>query len=268
MKKFVVSGESSLQNFTDNAYAQASFCFRTLLKNREIRVNGRKVSSDVCLKKGDEVQYFLTAAQQAKTAFSIVYEDENAIVVDKESGVNAEAVFSALSERGETYFIHRLDRNTQGLMIFAKTKAAEEELLRAFREKKAEKIYHALVVGAPREQRAVLKAYLQKDETAARVRVSEQPPGEKIVTEYEVLERRGETALLKITLHTGKTHQIRAHLAYIGCPVVGDAKYGDDGYNRSRHVSRQKLVAKELTLYTGGVLQYLHGRTFRSEREP
>lgn len=267
MKKFVVSVETTLQNFTDNVYAQASFCYRTLLKNRDVRVNGAKVGVNVALKRGDEVCYYLTAAQEAKKAFETVYEDENIVVVDKESGVNSEAVFSALSERGETYFIHRLDRNTQGLLVFAKTKRAEEELLRAFREKKAEKIYLALVVGQPPEKRAVLRAYLQKDEKTARVRISEKAVGEKIVTEYEVLEARGETSLLKIILHTGKTHQIRAHLAYLGCPVVGDAKYGDDDFNRSHHVSRQKLLAKELCLQCGGELSYLCGKRFRSERE-
>ena len=119
MKKFVVSGESSLKNFTDSVCAQASFCFRALLKNKEIRVNGKKVGADMPVHAGDEVQYFLTPAQEAKRAFEIVYEDENVLVADKESGVNSEAVFAELAEKGECFFIHRLDRNTAGLMIFA-----------------------------------------------------------------------------------------------------------------------------------------------------
>ncbi len=143
MKKFTVSEENTLKNFTDNTYAQASFVFRALLKAREIRVNGVKVDQDVLLKKGDEVQYFLTPAQENKAAFTVVYEDESVIVVDKESGVNSEAVFSALNR----FPVHRLDRNTAGLLILGKTERAQTALQTAFKARQAEKIYHALVVG-------------------------------------------------------------------------------------------------------------------------
>ncbi len=266
MKKFVVSEENSLKNFTDNTYAQASFCFRALLKAREIRVNGVKVSSDLELKAGDEVCYFLTPAQEKKRAFDVVFEDENVIVIDKESGVNSEAIYSALRERGEAYFIHRLDRNTAGLMIFAKTAIAERELLGAFRERRVEKIYHALVIGKMPAKHGILQAYLKKDEKTALVRVSGKPIGEKIVTEYEAFEERGETSLLKITLHTGKTHQIRAHLAFAGHPVAGDTKYGDKAFNNAHNLTRQRLISKELTLSCDGVLSYLDGRKFTSQR--
>lgn len=259
MKKFVVSEESSLKNFTDNTCAQASFCFRTLLKEREIRINGVKVPSDVPLKKGDEVAYYMTPAQERKKAFAVVYEDENVLVIDKESGVNSEAVFS---ETG-LFPIHRLDRNTAGLLILAKTKDAESELLSAFRERRVEKIYHALVVGRMPKKHEILKARLLKGDE--RVTVGER--GEEILTAYEVIEERGECTLLKITLHTGKTHQIRAHMAYAGHPVVGDEKYGDSAYNKKVHATRQKLIAKQLTLRTDGVLAYLNGKKFESERE-
>ena len=152
-------------------------------------------------------------------------------------------------------------------MIFAKTPAAEEELLSAFRERRAEKIYHALVLGHMPERRALLAAYLTKDEKKSLVRVSAQPQGEKILTEYEVLREMGETSLLKITLHTGKTHQIRAHLAFVGHPVAGDTKYGNGVFNRAHSLTRQRLVAKELSLQTEGVLSYLSGKRFISRRE-
>ena len=266
MKEFTVREDTTLKTFTDNFYAQASFCFRTLLKAREIRVNGARVSADMPLKQGDIVRYFLTPKQESRAAFSVVYEDENVIVADKESGVNSEAVFSALCERGETYFIHRLDRNTAGLLIFAKNAEAEGELLSAFRDRRVEKIYLARVVGYPKEKHAVCTAYLKKDAAVSRVRVSSKPVGEKIITEYEVLEG-GETSLLRVTLHTGKTHQIRAHLAFLGCPIVGDEKYGDGAYNRAHNAVRQKLVAKRLTLHCAGALAYLDGRSFLSSHE-
>ena len=266
MKEFTVREDTTLKTFTDNFYAQASFCFRTLLKAREIRVNGARVSADMPLKQGDIVRYFLTPKQESRAAFSVVYEDGNVIVADKESGVNSEAVFSALCERGETYFIHRLDRNTAGLLIFAKSAEAEGELLSAFRDRRVEKIYLARVVGCPKEKHAVCTAYLKKDAAVSRVRVSSKPVGEKIITEDEVVEG-GETSLLRVTLHTGKTHQIRAHLAFLGFPIVGDEKYGDGAYNRAHNAVRQKLVAKRLTLHCAGALAYLDGRSFLSSHE-
>ena len=222
-----------------------------------------RVSSDVPLRRGDEVAYYLSAAQAARTGFAVLFEDDNVIVADKESGVNSEAVFSALSERGEAHFIHRLDRNTAGLLIFAKNAQAAEELLAAFRTRRVTKEYLALVVGTPSPKHAVLTAYLKKDAVRATVRISGRPVGEKIVTEYEVL-APGDMALLKVTLHTGKTHQIRAHLAHIGHPIVGDEKYGDHAFNRAHHATRQRLIAKSLTLHTEGELAYLAGRTFIS----
>ena len=149
MKEYTVPENTTLAVFTDNVCAQASFCMRALLKERNVRVNGVRVSSDVPLKKGDVVRYYMSSAQQTRRAFCVVYEDDNVIVADKESGVNSEAVFSELSERGKTFFIHRLDRNTEGLMIFAKNEASETELLSAFRERRVQKVYLARVVGTP-----------------------------------------------------------------------------------------------------------------------
>ena len=269
MIQLICPTSQNLKRFTDDTLAQASFCFDYLIKNKEIKVNGKKVSEDILLQAGDTVAYYMTKKQEEREAFSIAYEDENVIIADKDSGVNSEAVYAELCRRyGETCaFIHRLDRNTRGLLAFAKTVEAERELLLAFKEKRVEKRYLALCFGCFSKDKDTLTAYLKKDENTAHVRVysHKTPDSQCIVTEYAVLERREETTLVEIILHTGKTHQIRAHTAFIGCPVVGDMKYGDVAKNKRLNCTRQQLVAKELVFTLNGALSQLNGKRFISK---
>ena len=260
---------NALKQFTDENCAQASFCFQLLLKSKEIKVNGVKVGADIPLREGDVVRYYLTPKQEGKRAFSIVYEDENVLIIDKESGVNSEAVFAELSrkEGGRVAFIHRLDRNTQGLMAFARNEETEWALLCAFKEKRVEKRYHARCLGRFPKPQDRLVAYLKKDEQRALVKVTDTPTtgAEKIITQYRVLEQNAETSKAEIILHTGKTHQIRAHLAHIGCPIVGDMKYGVEQKNKALKTARQQLVAKYLQFSLDGRLRYLNEITFASQ---
>ncbi len=273
MLELIVQKAQTLKEFTEENYAQAAFCFRTLLKNKEIKVNGKKTGENVLLCIGDKVQYFLSEKQSQKAAFYIVYEDENVIVVDKESGVNSEAVFAALLRvYGEKCrFIHRLDRNTSGLLVFAFGDCAEKELLVAFREKRVGKKYRALCLGEFKEKHAMLSAYLQKDGENALVKIFDKAKSgaEKIITEYAVIDELRELTKVEVTLHTGKTHQIRAHLAYIGCPILGDMKYGNETENKKHGVARQCLVSKYLSFSfdESSRLEYLNGKRFVSRFE-
>ncbi len=266
MLQLTVEKAQNLKDFTDDHYAQAGFFFNALLKNKEIKVNGKRVEKNCPLFIGDIVTYYLTPKQAEKPAFYTVYEDENILIADKESGVNSAAVFAALAREGEYYFIHRIDRNTKGLLVFAKTKRAEESLLQAFRGRKVEKKYHALCFGAFDEEEEVLTAYLKKDAERALVKINATPVAgfEKIVTEYRVLRKEEGRTKVEITLHTGKTHQIRAHMAYVKHPVVGDMKYGDEGKNKACKAARQCLVAKSLAFDLEGELDYLKGKKFHS----
>lgn len=275
MLQLIVEKEERLKEFTENKYAQASFFWNQLLKNKDIKVNGKRIGRDILLKKGDIVCYYLTTKQEEKRAFSILYQDENLTVVDKESGVNSEAVFSALQRTAkiddkECYFIHRLDRNTKGLLVFARNEKAANVLLDAFKTRKIEKRYHALCFGLFEKKSALLTAYLKKDAEKSIVYIQNLPSrgAEEIVTEYTVLEEIGaDMTRIEILLHTGKTHQIRAHMAHIGCPVVGDMKYGNTSKNKEKKSARQCLVAKSLRFFLEGEWSYLNEKTFISSFE-
>jgi 23S rRNA pseudouridine955/2504/2580 synthase len=267
----ICNEQTNLKDFTDNACAQASFAWAYLLRNREIKINGKKTGGNIPLQPGDRVQYFLTKKQEEMPSHYPVYEDENIYIADKESGVNSEAVFCELNAKGggRYAFIHRLDRNTRGLLVFGKTEKAEEELLCAFREKRVEKRYHALCFGDLKTPAAVLMAYLKKDEKSALVKVFSSPQmgAEKIITEYSLLTRENGVNKVEIVLHTGKTHQIRAHFAHIGCPIVGDMKYGNSQENKRLNCARQALVAKRLCFFLQGELAYVNGKEFVSRFE-
>lgn len=265
MKIFTVTDDCNLRDFTDFNYPQGAFALSRLLRERNVKVNGARVGKNVELKRGDVVIFYTTPIQEAKPSHYIAYEDENILIADKFDGVTSEGLLSEI--RGKAaYAVHRLDRNTRGLIVFAKTPGAQRELVAAFRERRVGKEYLALCKDNFKSDKAVLTAYLRKNADSAFVRIYNKsaPDCQKIVTEYEILKRRDNLALVKIKLHTGKTHQIRAHLAHIGCPVVGDNKYGDEALNGVLGLSRQQLIAERLSFSLKGNLEYLNGKTFKS----
>jgi 23S rRNA pseudouridine955/2504/2580 synthase len=154
-------------------------------------------------------------------------------------------------------------------MVFSLTERVKSELLSAFKMRTVEKIYYARCFNHFAKPSAFLTAYLKKDASKSLVKIFDTPVSgaEEILTEYNVLSELDGESIVEVRLHTGKTHQIRAHLAHIGNPVVGDMKYGDTAKNKTKNATRQCLVAKKLNVCTQGVLAYLREKTFVSRFE-
>ena len=195
-------------------------------------------------------------------AGSAIYEDEDLLVVDKNPGTEVETdLLSELSAiRSPLFPVHRLDANTMGLVVLAGTEAAEADLLDAFARHETGKVYEAILVGAPKAPTGTLVHYGLKDETRAYMRlVDKDTPGAlKMELSYRIVETREGLSKAEIRLLTGRTHQIRVQMAALGCPVLGDDKYGDREANRRYRQKRQLLLSKRLTVA---------GKTFESTRE-
>jgi 23S rRNA pseudouridine955/2504/2580 synthase len=237
-----------------------------VLRSGQVRVNSGRVGPDYRLQIGDRVRLppvrVSTSVKTAKPAeFPVVHEDASLLVVDKPSGVAVhggsgvsfgviESLRAARPQAKVLELAHRLDRDTSGLLIVCKKRSALVELHRQLREGEVEKLYTTIVKGAPVEEAFEVSEPLHKYVTGAgERRVSVREGGMAARTRVRVRKRGAQFSLLEVRLLTGRTHQIRVHLAHAGHPVLGDDKYGDFELNRAlakRGVKRLFLHAARL----------------------
>ena len=277
------------------------------IRIKRIKVNGARAQRDTRLKEGDLIQLYINDEFFDKpreenmflTLFhpnlDIVYEDENLMLLNKRPGLvvhadETEKVNTLINHiqaylyqkrewnpRWENAFTpalcNRIDRNTGGIVIAAKNAETLRIMNQKIRDREIDKRYLCITLGAPRPAEGKIECFLFKDEKKKQVFVYHRPvPGGKTaVTKYRTLQKRGELALVEVELLTGRTHQIRASFADMGCPLLGDGKYGIGAKNKRYGETRQALYSYRLTFdfpTDAGILEYLRGKSFQVDTVP
>ena len=274
------------------------------IRIKRVKLNGARAQRDTRLKVGDVLQLYINdeffdqpTPENAflklfKPKLDIVYEDEHILLVNKMPGM---VVHADETEKVNTLINHiqaylyqkkewspywensfapalcnRIDRNTGGIVIAAKTAEALRVMNQKIRDRELEKLYLCTVLGRPTPSAGTLEGFIVKDEAKKQVSIRSKPVpgGRKAITKYRTLASKGNLSLVECDLITGRTHQIRAMMAHAGHPLLGDGKYGSEKVNRQYGRKHQALWSWKLTFQfttDAGELDYLNGRSWQVE---
>lgn len=276
------------------------------IRKKRIKVNGKKENISYRLKEGDVLELYINDElleksnkssdfKAASEDIEIIYEDDNIIIINKKAGLivhpDNDVKVDCLINRIKNYLfkkgefdpenensfspalVNRIDRNTSGIVIAAKNAESLRILNLKMKERELHKKYICILCGTLKKNSEILKAFLDKNSSENKVYISDKMKSKNyktILTKYSVIDKSKKFTLAEIELLTGRTHQIRAHMAYCGYPLLGDGKYGVNKINREMGYKYQALCAYKLKFDfrdKNNLLGYLDGKEFRVEMD-